>query len=147
VGAGLAYAVFNGFHAATMNWQSFSQVTFAFRGHSAVAGAGCGVGDADRLIGGLAPGHPRGPPADCGGVAGTVRPSVPVVAARGGRPGGRCAVTAVRLIPRPGQRPALQIAAQPEISGLGSAAGLASISSLFHPAFMQISCGQSTVPK
>jgi putative ABC transport system permease protein len=29
-GAGLAYVVFNGFHAATMNWQSFSQVTFAF---------------------------------------------------------------------------------------------------------------------
>jgi hypothetical protein len=30
-GAGVAYFVFNGFHAATMNWQSFSQVTFAFR--------------------------------------------------------------------------------------------------------------------
>jgi putative ABC transport system permease protein len=29
-GAGLAYFVFNGFHAATMNWQSFSQLTFAF---------------------------------------------------------------------------------------------------------------------
>lgn len=29
-GAGLAYFVFNGFHAATMNWQSFSQITFAF---------------------------------------------------------------------------------------------------------------------
>jgi putative ABC transport system permease protein len=29
-GAVLAYLVFNGFRAATMNWQSFSQVTFAF---------------------------------------------------------------------------------------------------------------------
>jgi putative ABC transport system permease protein len=29
-GAGLAYAGFNNFRAATMNWQSFSQVTFAF---------------------------------------------------------------------------------------------------------------------
>ena len=30
VGASLAYAAFNNFRAATMNWQSFSQVTFAF---------------------------------------------------------------------------------------------------------------------
>jgi putative ABC transport system permease protein len=30
IGAGLAFAAFNNFHAATMNWQSFSQVTFAF---------------------------------------------------------------------------------------------------------------------
>ncbi len=30
LGGGLAYALFNGFRAATMNWQSFSQVTFAF---------------------------------------------------------------------------------------------------------------------
>jgi putative ABC transport system permease protein len=29
-GAGLAYLAFNNFHAATMNWQSFSQVAFAF---------------------------------------------------------------------------------------------------------------------
>ncbi len=29
-GAGIAYLAFNGFHAATVNWQSFSQVTFAF---------------------------------------------------------------------------------------------------------------------
>jgi putative ABC transport system permease protein len=29
VGAGLSYIAFNGFHTATMNWQSFSQVTFA----------------------------------------------------------------------------------------------------------------------
>ncbi len=30
VGAGISFAAFNNFHAATMNWQSFSQVTFAF---------------------------------------------------------------------------------------------------------------------
>lgn len=30
VGGGLAYLAFNNFHAATMNWQSFSQVAFAF---------------------------------------------------------------------------------------------------------------------
>jgi putative ABC transport system permease protein len=31
VGAGAAYFVFNGFTATTMNWQTFSQVAFAFR--------------------------------------------------------------------------------------------------------------------
>ncbi len=30
VGAGLAYVLFNGFQAATMNWQTFSQIAFAF---------------------------------------------------------------------------------------------------------------------
>ena len=30
MGGGLAYLAFDGFHTATMNWQSFSQVTFAF---------------------------------------------------------------------------------------------------------------------
>ena len=30
IGAGLAYFAFDGFRAATMNWQSFSQVAFAF---------------------------------------------------------------------------------------------------------------------
>jgi len=31
VGAALAYFVFNGHQTSTMNWQSFSQVTFAFQ--------------------------------------------------------------------------------------------------------------------
>ena len=31
LGALVAYAAFNGFHTSTVNWQSFSQVTFAFR--------------------------------------------------------------------------------------------------------------------
>jgi len=30
IGAALAYVAFNNFHAATMNWQSFSQVAFSF---------------------------------------------------------------------------------------------------------------------
>ena len=30
LGAGLAYLLFNGFRTATLNWQTFSQVTFAF---------------------------------------------------------------------------------------------------------------------
>jgi putative ABC transport system permease protein len=30
IGGAIAYLAFNNFHAATMNWQSFSQVTFAF---------------------------------------------------------------------------------------------------------------------
>jgi putative ABC transport system permease protein len=31
IGAGLAYFAFDGFQTATINWQSFSQVTFAFK--------------------------------------------------------------------------------------------------------------------
>jgi putative ABC transport system permease protein len=31
IGAGLAYLAFNNFHTTTMNFQSFSQVTFAFK--------------------------------------------------------------------------------------------------------------------
>ncbi|HEX8618729.1 MAG TPA: ABC transporter permease, partial [Thermoanaerobaculia bacterium] len=30
LGAGLAYLAFDGYRAATMNWQTFSQVAFAF---------------------------------------------------------------------------------------------------------------------
>jgi putative ABC transport system permease protein len=30
VGAGIAYFLFNGFHASTLNWQSYSQVAFTF---------------------------------------------------------------------------------------------------------------------
>jgi putative ABC transport system permease protein len=31
IGGAIAYVVFNGYHASTINWQSFSQVAFAFR--------------------------------------------------------------------------------------------------------------------
>jgi putative ABC transport system permease protein len=55
IGSGVAYGLFDGFRAATMNWQSFSQVAFAFevtpgllmRGVAWAAGIG--------LVGGLFP--------------------------------------------------------------------------------------------
>ena len=31
IGGGLAWLAFNNFHASTMNWQSFSQIAFAFK--------------------------------------------------------------------------------------------------------------------
>ena len=31
IGAGVAYVAFNNFHTSTMNWQSFSQIAFAFK--------------------------------------------------------------------------------------------------------------------
>ena len=55
VGAGLAYAVFNGFHAATMNWQSFSQVTFAFAVTPQLLVQGVVWATLIGLIGGLLP--------------------------------------------------------------------------------------------
>lgn len=54
-GAGLSYAAFNNFHAATMNWQSFSQVTFAFAVTPALIGQGVAWAVAIGLIGGLFP--------------------------------------------------------------------------------------------
>ncbi len=54
-GGALAYVAFNNFHAATMNWQSFSQVAFAFAvtPHLLVQGViwATGIG----LVGGLFP--------------------------------------------------------------------------------------------
>jgi len=55
LGAGLSYAAFNNFHAATMNWQSFSQVTFAFAVTPALIGQGVAWAVAIGLIGGLFP--------------------------------------------------------------------------------------------
>jgi putative ABC transport system permease protein len=54
-GAGLAYFVFNGFHAATMNWQSFSQVTFAFAVTPQLLVQGVVLATLIGLIGGLLP--------------------------------------------------------------------------------------------
>jgi putative ABC transport system permease protein len=54
-GAGLAYVVFNGFHAATMNWQSFSQVTFAFAVTPQLLVQGVVWATLIGLIGGLLP--------------------------------------------------------------------------------------------
>ena len=55
LGAGLAYVAFDGFRTATMNWQSFSQVTFAFDVTPALLGQGIFYAVAIGLIGGLFP--------------------------------------------------------------------------------------------
>lgn len=55
VGAAFAYYVFNGFRAATMNWQSFSQVAFAFAVTPALLATGTGIALAIGLLGGLLP--------------------------------------------------------------------------------------------
>lgn len=55
VGGGLAYLGFNNFHAATMNWQSFSQVTFAFAVTPQLLVQGVIWATVIGLIGGLLP--------------------------------------------------------------------------------------------
>ncbi|MBI5768096.1 MAG: FtsX-like permease family protein [Verrucomicrobia bacterium] len=55
IGAGAAYAVFNNFTAATMNWQSFSQVTFAFAVTPTLLVQGVIWATLIGLIGGLLP--------------------------------------------------------------------------------------------
>ncbi|HTX66008.1 MAG TPA: FtsX-like permease family protein [Opitutaceae bacterium] len=55
IGAGLAYAAFNGFHASTMNWQSFSSLTFAFAVTPRLLGVGVGVATLIGVVGGLLP--------------------------------------------------------------------------------------------
>jgi putative ABC transport system permease protein len=54
-GAGAAYFVFNGFETATMNWQSFSQVTFAFRVTPELLVQGVVLATLIGLVGGLMP--------------------------------------------------------------------------------------------
>ena len=54
-GGVLAYVAFNNFHAATMNWQSFSQVTFAFAVTPELLVQGVIWATAIGLIGGLFP--------------------------------------------------------------------------------------------
>jgi len=55
IGAGLAYGMFNNFHTATMNWQSFSQITFAFAVTPGLLVQGVIWATAIGLIGGLLP--------------------------------------------------------------------------------------------
>jgi putative ABC transport system permease protein len=55
VGAAFAYYMFNGFRAATINWQSFSQVSFAFSVTPALLGMGTAIALAIGLVGGLLP--------------------------------------------------------------------------------------------
>src|ERR1035438_1742684 len=54
-GAVIAYVAFNGFHAATINWQSFSQVTFAFAVTPQLLVQGIVLATLIGLIGGLWP--------------------------------------------------------------------------------------------
>jgi putative ABC transport system permease protein len=55
IGAGLAYVAFDGFRAATMNWQSFSQVAFAFDVTPGLLGRGIFYAAMIGLLGGLFP--------------------------------------------------------------------------------------------
>jgi len=55
VGAGLAYWAFDGFRAATMNWQTFSQIAFAFEVTPGLVAAGVVLAAAIGLVGGLLP--------------------------------------------------------------------------------------------
>jgi putative ABC transport system permease protein len=55
LGGALAYFAFNGFHTATMNWQSFSQVTFAFQVTPQLLIRGIVLSAMIGLIGGLLP--------------------------------------------------------------------------------------------
>ncbi len=55
IGAGLAYVAFDGFRAATMNWQSFSQVAFAFDVTPALLVQGIFYAAMIGLVGGLFP--------------------------------------------------------------------------------------------
>jgi putative ABC transport system permease protein len=55
VGAVAAYVGFNNFHTSTMNWQSFSQVTFAFAVTPQLLVQGVAWALAIGLIGGLLP--------------------------------------------------------------------------------------------
>ena len=55
LGAVVAYVAFDNFRAATMNWQSFSQVTFAFAVTPQLLGQGVIWASAIGLVGGLLP--------------------------------------------------------------------------------------------
>lgn len=55
LGAGLAYVLFNGFRAATLNFQTFSQVAFAFRVTPGLLAGGVVYALVMGLVGGLFP--------------------------------------------------------------------------------------------
>jgi putative ABC transport system permease protein len=55
LGGGLAYFAFNNFHTSTMNWQSFSQITFAFRVTPELLARGIVWAALIGLVGGLFP--------------------------------------------------------------------------------------------
>jgi putative ABC transport system permease protein len=55
-GAALAYAGFNGYQASTLNWSSFTQVSFAFRVTPQLMLSGVAYALLLGLVGGLLPG-------------------------------------------------------------------------------------------
>lgn len=55
LGAGAAYLLFNGYQASTINWQTFSQVTFAFRVSPSLLAQSILFATAIGLVGGLFP--------------------------------------------------------------------------------------------
>jgi len=55
IGGALAWAAFDGYQTATMNWQSFSQVAFAFAVTPSLLGRAMGYALVMGLLGGLAP--------------------------------------------------------------------------------------------
>jgi putative ABC transport system permease protein len=55
IGGGLAWLAFDGYQTATMNWQSFSQVAFAFRVTPSLLLRGLVYAMAMGLLGGLLP--------------------------------------------------------------------------------------------
>ena len=55
IGGGLAWAAFDGYQTATMNWQSFSQVAFAFKVTPSLLARGLFFAVAMGLLGGLLP--------------------------------------------------------------------------------------------
>ncbi|HKM89203.1 MAG TPA: ABC transporter permease [Candidatus Acidoferrales bacterium] len=55
IGGSIAYVVFNGYHTSTINWQSFSQVAFAFRVTPALLVQGFCYSVVIGLVGGLFP--------------------------------------------------------------------------------------------
>ncbi len=55
IGGGLAWAAFDGYQTATMNWQSFSQVAFAFRVTPFLLALGLLFAVVMGLLGGLLP--------------------------------------------------------------------------------------------
>jgi putative ABC transport system permease protein len=57
LGAAVAYAGFNGFHASTINWQSFSSLTFAFAVTRSLLIQGVVLATFIGLVGGLLPAY------------------------------------------------------------------------------------------
>jgi putative ABC transport system permease protein len=56
VGGAAAYLTFDGFTASTLNFQTFSQLSFSFRVTPQVLASGIGYGLLLSLIGGIGPG-------------------------------------------------------------------------------------------